>query len=283
MKLSKKSRGHTFRNDGRPASAKWLDHEKGLLVTFRPALNKRRKTVPTVVFVRTPDRGCGVECLICGTKLLQLPSHINRVHGVSGTEYKERFGAEARLVGDELVALYTERFQEQGERKHLANIRACPWCGKVFRRGVREVARHRRQYCSTECASAALSEQRSRPEYVARLQKIATTAAKRLAYLEKLKADKLADRTRSCIVCDKTFISSCRSKVVSAGVCSLACRSEHMKRKSSMAQRARVAGLDPSVVRSRIKLGWPEEAWFLPSGSTYFRGKTKQPPEGKSA
>lgn len=230
-----------FKNDGRPSGMKWIDHAEGWAVRFRPKIGgPSHKLVPIIFKARVEDKAGGVECLICGVTLSQLPSHINRVHGVSGSEYKKRFGNDAPLVDADHLAAYTKICRERGARRHANNIRACLECSAPFRRGQKTCRTYsadvdrpaRRLYCSDACtAKARTRTAKGRTEHLTRI----THNEARQAYIDRCKAERIARCTTNCIVCGQSFIApslvhgeKMRARLV--GLCSTTCRTEHRRR-----------------------------------------------------
>jgi hypothetical protein len=227
-----------FKNDGRSSGKKWIHHEEGLAVNFRPKANSRRKSTPVIFRARVEDKAGGVECLVCGVTLSQLGSHISRVHGISGIEYRERFGEDAPLIDAEHLAIYTKNCQERGQAKHASNFRTCPECGTPFRRGQKtsksyspEIDRDaRRIYCSDACTATARS--RTAKQRTDRLINLTHSRA-RIAYITKARDDKQARCTVTCVICKTPFFAPSlahgkeqRSKFV--GLCSTACRAKYL-------------------------------------------------------
>lgn len=122
-----------FRNDGRPSSRKWIDHERGIAVSFMPKLGGKRGTVPVVVNVRASDAGSdGVECRVCGVSLHALASHINRVHLMNATEYRVIYGQDAPMLSRDVALANAEHMRTEATKRHVARRHPCPGCGEVF-------------------------------------------------------------------------------------------------------------------------------------------------------
>lgn len=92
---------------------------------------------------------------------------------------------------------------------------------------TRRLRRHPRKTCSDRCEAARNVEKAK--EAVAAGIMNGTRHPARVAYLEKLKADRVRDRTRTCPVCGRTWQSVRRSKTIGPGVCSFACRTEWVR------------------------------------------------------
>jgi predicted transcriptional regulator len=220
-----------YRNDGRPSTAKWVDHEAGIKTTFQPRKGgKRTRMLATTMYVRAPDMGPdGVECRACGISLSQLGRHITCVHGISCTEYREKYGSDAPLMADYLLKSWIATARQTAKRRHEKNRKRCRLCRKWFQKGKGE--RHNNaKFCSNDCAFKASSALRSTPEYTEILMKHATLAPKRLKYLDRVTADKRERQTIDCIICGKTFTVRRRLTQGVVGLCSFDCRSEHVRR-----------------------------------------------------
>lgn len=180
------------------------------------------------------DDANGVDCRICGRRLSQLPIHITRIHGISCEEYRELHGANAPLMCERLLRLWVEETIPTGTSSHVKKSsdrhereehQTCVACCAPFKRALGEKPR---ETCSTMCFSSLMASKAK--EAVAAGVMNGTHSPARLEYLDRLKADRIRDRTRCCPVCGRTWLSSRRSKLVGPGVCSYKCRSAWVKR-----------------------------------------------------
>lgn len=216
---------------GKAQGAKWINHAEGIKISLRPRLKGRGRTIAMRVRARAEETLDGAECRICLRKMTQLTSHITRVHGMSCAEYRDKYGADAPLMDRDHLTQWVATSTATARLRHERNTGTCARCGNDFQLG-REVTRvNRRRYCSDECKSAQMRDDRSTPEYIAALVRNVTFSGPRLQYLQKMKADKEARHQHVCCICEKPFRSA-RQKLV-ASVCSYACRSERMKRKKA--------------------------------------------------
>jgi hypothetical protein len=221
-----------FRNDGMPAGAKWLNEKKGIKVTFQPRKKGRTRVLPTVVFTRRPDQGpAGIECRVCGTSLLSLVSHVPRIHGLTTSQYRTEYGADAPMMASELLDAWVVQAKEVAQRHHVANKGQCLRCGRLFQKGKGSKHPHSKtMYCSKKCLARELSALRSDPERVAELLQKTTRSAGRIAYIDRLKKEKRIRQTVPCVICGILFTAKRRVGAGLVGLCSYPCRSAHRKR-----------------------------------------------------
>lgn len=199
-----------------------------------PKLGKRGERV--MLFRRTvEDDTNGVDCRICGRRLSQLQIHLTRLHGISCEAYRERYGADAPIMCDRLLRTWMTETIPAGVsasvKKHTALHESeprdtCKICGAPFKRSLG--SRHR-VTCSDACRRADSSSRAK--EAVAAGVMNGTYAPARLRYLEKMRANRSADRTRQCPICNRTWTSARRSKAIKAGTCSFECRTEWVRRR----------------------------------------------------